>query len=485
MEGLTFQEEGVLPTKQVTLTRGSGNYYWSGNIYQTLQEAQQEAEVLGSGAVAGYIDTYTYGVFSKEKLEGFFQVDKPSTLIEIYDEGQKLILISYNNEVPLVFQGASKGNEIALTQVGSSRVYRGAIGVVNGQNSGLTPYNQVGMEEYLYGVVPCEMGASYPIEALKAQAVVARSIANFQYNRYSSKGYNLVDTTASQVYRGYGAENVITTQAVDETKGELALYNGQVAETVYFSTSGGVTEDAQYTWGNVVPYLIAVSDFLETEPAQTAWTRKITLSEVQACLNAQGVNIGQALGIEIVSRTPAGRVLEMRVIGTNGSKSYKNENIRSFFSSTKEGSLKSRLFSFQTFTIIGGQTAPPASEEEKTDLVIMGASSLGQGSLSDLMLMSARDMVEAPEQLVLLSKEGITLVGGTNDKGSNTSATLGGSIKHNLPATEVQMGDLIIYGQGFGHGVGMSQSGAKGMAKAGYNYREIIEYYYTGVRVGH
>ena len=487
MEGQDFLEVGNLETASVTVTRGSGDYYWSGQIYSTLQEAQDMAELLGEDAVAGYIDRDTYGVFSKLELEGFFYADRPTTLIEIYNEGQQLILISYNNETPLLFQGASRGGELALTQVGASRTYRGAIGVVNGQKGGLTPYNQVEMESYLYGVVPCEMGAAYPIEALKAQAVAARSMANFQYNRYVSRGYNLLDTTASQVYRGYGAEKPTTNQAVDETRGELAFYNGQVAETVYFSTSGGVTEDAKYTWGTAVPYLVAVADSFETEPAQAPWVRKITLQEIQACLDNQGAGIGQAQGIEIVSRTAAGRVLEMRVIGSSGTKSYTNEGIRSFFSSTKEGSLKSRLFSFQNFnSAVGGTTLPSVKPEgASTEVVVIGANSLQQRNLSDLVVMSANDMAFEPDELVLLSQYGKSIIDASHkEESNNTPNSSGSSVTNNLPATELQMGDLVIYGQGYGHGVGMSQSGAKGMAKAGYNYRDIIEYYYTGVKVG-
>ncbi len=491
MEGQDFEEVGNLETNSVTVTRGSGDYYWSSQMYSTLQEAQDMAQFLGKDAVAGYIDRDTYGVFSKLELEGFYYADRPTTLIEIYNEGQQLILISYNNETPLLFQGASRGGELALTQVGASRIYRGAIGVVNGQKGGLTPYNQVEMESYLYGVVPCEMGAAYPIEALKAQAVAARSMANFQYNRYISRGYNLLDTTASQVYRGYGAEKPTTNQAVDETRGELAFYNGQVAETVYFSTSGGVTEDAKNAWGSAVPYLVAVADPFETEPSQAPWVRKITLQEIQACLDNQGAGIGQAQGIEIVSRTAAGRVLEMRVIGSSGTKSYTNEGIRSFFSSTKEGSLKSRLFSFQNFNSVVGSTTLPSAKPEGAstgapmEVAVIGANSFGQKGLEDLVVMSANDMVSAPDELVLLSQYGKSIIAGSNEKESNkTPTTQGNSVVSNLPATELQMGDLVIYGQGYGHGVGMSQSGAKGMAKAGYNYRDIIEYYYTGVKVG-
>ena len=124
-------------------------------------------------------------------------------------------------------------------------------------------------------------------------------------------------------------EDSRTTQAVDATKGETVRYNGKVADALYFSTSGGYTESAVNVWGNPVGYLVGIEDIYETEPAQPAWTRTITLSELDKCLANKGANIGSAQGVQIVSRTSSGRVQEMCILGTVGTYNLKLENMLS------------------------------------------------------------------------------------------------------------------------------------------------------------
>lgn len=254
-------------------------------------------------------------------------------------------LLTYDDD-ELVFRGYDNQSGLNLITVGDkNKKYRGAIGM--GGTTGITPYNLVGMEEYLYGVIPCEMVPSWHAEALKAQAVAARSMAIYQYNRFIKSGYNLVDTTSSQVYGGYNKEDPRTTAAVKATKGQYAYYNGKVAETVYFSTSGGYTESSKNVWGNDVPYLVSQSDSYEKEPEQAPWTRQITLEEIDRCLSSAGANIGKAVGVQVASRTSSGRVEVLNILGTQGVYPLTLERIRTFFSSSNNGSLKSRMFTLQ------------------------------------------------------------------------------------------------------------------------------------------
>src|SRR5919198_3373303 len=131
------------------------------------------------------------------------------------------------------------------------RRYRGSIqvDVVGGK---LRAINYVGLEQYLYGVVPSEMPFGWHPEALKAQAVVARSYA---LAVRKTGAFDLYPDTRSQVYLGIDPERPSTNAAVDATAGKVVLYDGQVAKTYFFSTSGGRTASSQDVWGTAVPYL--------------------------------------------------------------------------------------------------------------------------------------------------------------------------------------------------------------------------------------
>jgi stage II sporulation protein D len=138
------------------------------------------------------------------------------------------------------------------------RAYRGTleISVVNGK---LQAINVVGLEQYLYGVVPSEVPDDWPSEALKAQAVVARSYA---LSHMQTGAFDLFADTRSQVYRGVPEEVPSTTAAVNATAGQVVLYNGRVANTYYHSTSGGRTANIADVWpgSQPIPYLVSVPD---------------------------------------------------------------------------------------------------------------------------------------------------------------------------------------------------------------------------------
>jgi stage II sporulation protein D len=150
---------------------------------------------------------------------------------------------------PLLFQPG-------LAPLQLKHLYRGSIqvDVVSGK---LRAINFVGLEQYLYGVVPSEMPFNWLPEALKAQAVVARSYA---LATRRSGAFDLYPDTRSQVYLGIEHEKPSTNAAVDATAGQVLLYQGQVAKTYFFSTSGGRTASAEDVWGETVPYLVSVAD---------------------------------------------------------------------------------------------------------------------------------------------------------------------------------------------------------------------------------
>lgn len=461
LSGSEFVEQGTLPSNNISVMRTGENYYAYGTTYLSLSEAR--AANQGKNGIVAYIEPNCYKIYTQLQDTNTVQVGANKSRIVVKDQNGSVILISENNMQPLMFQGADSAYSFPVTGVGSSKKYRGAIGVVNGQNRGLTAINTVSMEEYLYGVVPAEMVATWPLEALKAQAVAARSLAAYQYNRHIQKGYNVVDTTSTQVYSGVTREHPNTNRAVDETRGEVAVYNDKLAETVYFSTSGGYTEDAKNVWGSEVPYLRAVGDIYENNPEIGPWSRTITLAELDVCLQKQNVNIGHATGIEIMSRTASGRVDKLKIIGSNGEHVISNENTRTFFNGTSGGSLRSRMYGFSP-TINS-----PAITNDQTIYILSKDNNIAK-DISKVQVLGASGTTNTKQNLILQTATGTTEKTFDNTLNTNEEKT-------------VVYGDFTIYGKGFGHGVGMSQSGAMGMAKAGYNYEEILEYYYQGIQI--
>ena len=137
------------------------------------------------------------------------------------------------------------------------RPYRGAL-VLLSNGKRVSAVNYVGLEQYLYGVVPGEMPADWTPAALDAQAVASRSYA--LANLAGAADFDLYSDTRSQVYRGIKVEDPRTSAAVDSTSGQVLLFDGQVAETFFFSTSGGRTAAAADVWGKPFPYLVSVDD---------------------------------------------------------------------------------------------------------------------------------------------------------------------------------------------------------------------------------
>ncbi len=140
----------------------------------------------------------------------------------------------------------------------NEKPYRGRIEVFTNLNGALTVVNVIGLEDYVRGVVPNELspGGWPALEALKAQAVAARTYAVSHRGQFNAAGYDLLPTTRSQVYGGMATEQALSTRAVNETRGIIATYNGEPINALYTSTCGGRTEDAEQIFGGAsVPYL--------------------------------------------------------------------------------------------------------------------------------------------------------------------------------------------------------------------------------------
>lgn len=204
--------------------------------------------------------------------------------------------------------------------VGGKGTYRGAL-EVRASSGGLDTINVVGLEDYVRGVVSKESPPSWPIEALKAQAVAARSYAISTAAHGSS--FDVFDDTRSQVYGGVGAESAKTDLAVAATHLQVVLYRDTVAQTFFFSTSGGHTENNEFSslgFGQpAVPYLRGVDDPYEADAGSPYehWKRKFSLDRMSSTLRALGLR-GKLRNIVVTQRGASPRIVHANLVGTGG-----------------------------------------------------------------------------------------------------------------------------------------------------------------------
>ena len=331
------------------------------------------------------------------------------------------------------------------------RAYRGRIEVGRYGKSTLTAVNIIGIEEYLYGVVPAEMSSTWHEEALKAQAVCARSYAlikaGYGGESNAKKGYKIVDTVSSQVYKGYLAESVKANMAVDATKGEMVCYNNKVIPAYYFSTSGGKTEASADVWAADVPYLQSVSDPYEQNASRQVWQVTMTLDKINSLLKSQGITKDEVKDLFISQTSANGRVYALKLAGENSSLTMQGTTIRTILN----------LYSTKFKIVRQGDTPDKVS--------VLSEDGLISGRISDMYVASA---------------DGVTKASGNAEQYIVQSADNLLNYPRTAPDSEEE---LLFAGMGYGHGVGLSQYGAKGMAEAGYTYKEIVEYYFTGASV--
>lgn len=201
--------------------------------------------------------------------------------------------------------------------------YRGQF-QVSVANAALRVVNNVGLEAYLYGVVPSEMPYTWLPEALKVQAVAARSYALAV--RKTGSWFDLYPDTRSQVYRGIAGEKPSATTAVQDTAGEVVLYNGHVATTYFFSSSGGRTAAASEVWPSSppLPYLVSVDDPYDTLSPHHQWGPfVVTPQRLKRVLGARG----RVLDVRTTAG-PSGRVRTVSVVGSKGDTSVTGADVR-------------------------------------------------------------------------------------------------------------------------------------------------------------
>lgn len=362
----------------------------------------------------------------------------------VYDGNQGflcLLPISGNEAAPEAASAAQLASVVSVNGIN----YRGGVEFKRISSSDMTVINFVDLEQYLYGVLPKEMGANWPLEALKVQAVVARTYAVLNLDKYKQYGFNLCTTTLSQVYGGYQVEQSSCTKAVEETRGRILIYNGSPAQTYYFSSSGGHTEDSQNVWGGVVPYLKGVEDSYEPTDKidKGIWSVQLTSQKIAELLKAQGYDLGEILSVVPLQYSDAGRVIQLKVTGTKGEKVFEREKTRIVFGAN--------IIYSQCYTINTDQDLYVKTNNENAIPV----------SWMQMKFLSAKGVMSTDTLT-----QGIFLAGV-------------GGVKNFSGIPKV----YIFNGRGYGHGVGLSQWGAWGMANAGFNYDQILTHYFPGTQI--
>ena len=189
------------------------------------------------------------------------------------------------------------------------RWYRGTTRLIR-QKNGITVINNVDLEDYLYSVVGAEAVSSWPIEALKAQAVAARSYALYKSIKESNGVYDVDTTVGTQVYKGLDTEYTTTHEAVNSTLGQVMTYNDEVILAAFHSSSGGYTENVEDVWSSPLPYLRSVVDYDRQSPV-FEWQQLIPVKKIKSLV----AGIGQIKGLQPAKMTPHGRIITMKVTG--------------------------------------------------------------------------------------------------------------------------------------------------------------------------
>lgn len=224
----------------------------------------------------------------------------------LYLDGRPLetdrVIVRDENGAPLQYNG---------------RTYRGRL-IVKKATGGLELINELPLEAYLYGVVPQEMPSRWPLEALKAQAVAARTYAFYVKQRAVSPDYDLCATTMSQVYNGAAFETESTNRAVDETRGQLLYYRGMPVLAYFHAHSGGMTEDPRHVWSSPVPYLRPVADGFSMMAPSSAWSVTIDHETIRRSLGRAGIDLGPIAEIAPLEFSPSNRLTRLRIVHQGG-----------------------------------------------------------------------------------------------------------------------------------------------------------------------
>lgn len=509
---LAAQSFGALGVDAFPAMKQSGD---SGAVYTVMVGA--EANVASLNAVKAIAAKSADGAALRQTdpAASYLWLRDDHTTTETVKSSAPLYAVSMKDTKVSLSSSAPSGIKLAERY---NRSYRGAF-EISGFNNKLAIVNELPFEQYLYSVVGGEMPGSWHAEALKAQAVAARTYALYQ--GFGFQIAHVVDTVLSQAYGGIGSEKPTTITAVDATRGEVAMHNGKLVEAVFSSSAGGASSDAKEIWGSEVPYLKSVASPDElSEKGLYAWYRVVTpdgasgyirgdLLEETGDKSAVGLPVMKVKGdgvkvrpipliqenVQIVGQLNAGtRVVVLEKTVQSNEMSW----VRGPFTSDAllasiKGKVKTPVNgAIRTLQI--SQTGPSGraieivANGQKLDVKYpdLFRSTLGGlpstrftiDETARMTIAGADSKRERPADqgaMVVIGADGKPkqLTGDSlyvmNGKGTVRAATLSPKFR--------------FVGTGYGHGVGLSQYGARGLAEKGYDYTYILQYYYKDATI--
>lgn len=501
-EDLEFEEIGWTEETQISMTAagdiyvdGSGNYSaedgdevlgrWHVELtgFDDFDEAQDEAWEYDD-AYPAYIDgefVVRIGCFEDEEdaedlmydlgLEDDARVERSSktgVLVTRTRSTEVLFEFDCSGAIALGVMPYEEDDEPSTWFKGYK--YGGGFSYPRITGGNLIVMNIVHLEEYVKGVIPYEMDDDWPIEALEAQAVCARTYVS-RGSRHS--GFDVCSGTCCQLYNGHGSGGAgpsrTTDRAVENTEGECMYYDGELVKTaVYHSSNGGATEDGYYVWGTETPYLKGKEDPYEEliDIPNYEWEVTYTDDELTWILQQKGYEVGDIEDVYIEEYTPNGNVWKVTFIHEDGELTVKGDTCRTiFYSSTYGKSVRSLRFD------INGSSAGTTGKD-----ISYYVNKAGDRlkSLFDIAVLSGSGEVEYLERdtVSVITADGLEEL---EAEGSGGSKPKKGSQK--------RKGEFVITGSGSGHNVGLSQYGARAMAEDGYDYDEILEFYFTDIDI--
>ncbi|MCJ7656638.1 MAG: SpoIID/LytB domain-containing protein [Candidatus Atribacteria bacterium] len=437
-------------------------------IFTNIVLAAEKQPMLRVGIFLDQTETSISG-------DGTFKIYNLKSNVLISEERNRVVkLLPHDKGIEILGKGVYSG-PIKIIPVGNTKIivvfngqkyrYRGNMEVdIDKEQGKLNVINIIGIEEYLYGVLKKEISPSWPTEALKAQAIAARTFAIFNMNKYIDKGYNICASTNSQAYGGVNHEDPLTNKAVDETRGIIMVYKGEPINAVYHSDSGGYTEDSENVWGSFLPYLRSVKSKFEEKvsPPHHTWSYSISEKDLTEKLQKQGHKIYSIVSIETVKKSETSRASEL-IFSADNNKII-NMKTNDFRSLIGVDLIRSTFFNIE---VIGKELNITEDTEDKKEIedkeeqkesieeILEQKKDWTIKELLELMKKNKEEREEEIEEKVLKAK----------------------IVKSNTPLT------FLFSGSGNGHGVGMSQWGAYGMTLQGSRYQDILKYYYQGIDI--
>ena len=471
----------VSVTAAGTIYLGSSGYYESdqgqgvigswraetAETYASFEEAAAAAESYPGSYVAYISDTYRLrlGCYETES-EAVLALANAGLDGSAVAASRTGVVVTVTKTATVLFEFDCQGSRsFAILPDGQGQIaetwfrfykYRGGFEYPRVTGGKLSVINVVDREDYVKGVIPYEMSGSWPVEALAAQAVCARTYVSRATKHSAAYGFDVCNTTDCQVYYGRGnstsGPSARSDAAVDETAGLCLYYGVKLIEAVYFSSDGGATEDAKNVWGGDLAYLKGKEDPYEalvTIPGYR-YTTTYTKDELTWVLQNSGYSIGTVEKVYVSDYTAMGNVYKVTFVDSGGNTlTVQGDKCRTiFYSSTLGKSVRSLRFT------INGQSQ--GAELYINDSATKIASTQGAYAISGKGTVTALD-----GNAWVLTSCGMSQSGGGVPSGSGN--------------------DVTITGTGSGHHVGMSQWGAKAMAEQGYGYEEILHFYYTDV----